>query len=720
MASRIRMSPLRSSRTGYNAGQSGSSARLNGPTGMLETGGRYFGARRVHLVLCHPRVLAFSTEDVGIGVSWICNRPLSGSWTGGKASFFLSKELSTDNILKFKTHQMKQLGWKLNGVIFLKCGIQFEEVSKTTGVLSGEDDRAHGTDIEIACTKRKVMDAPTIPISAEENLGDPIDIRVDIIHPEPVAAVDFIAAAVVRTQAQHGEAIRGILEHFHEVPIEDEMSTLRFRMGMVETENASLRGKIKNMEAIEMVTRSQEKRARMEMERQLASFLSHVIDSQGIHVEPAKIESIKYWASPKTSTEIRQFFGLAGYYRRFIKGLSKIAKSMTKLTQKKVKIDWRDKQEATTKCTVFTDHKSLQHILKQKELNMRQRRWLELLSDYGCEIRYHSGKANVVANALSRKERINPLTVRALEGYTEGEVGTPCGRNSMLKRQELVAMIGLPKSSQRYDTIWVIVDQLTKSAVFVPIRETDPIEKLARMYLKEVVTRSLQKALGTNLDMSIAYHLQTDGQSDKTIQTLKDMLSSCMIDLGNGWVKHLPLVEFSYNNGYHASIKTAPFEALYETTEKVIQIKQRIQAAHDRQKSYTDLKRKPMEFQVRDKVMLKVSPCKGVVCFGKRGKLNPKYVRPFKVLGKVGSVAYKLELPQELSRVHNTFHVSNLKKCYFDDPLVVPLDGLNIDDKLHFVKKPVEIMDQEVNRLRQSRVPIVKVRWNSRRGPEFT
>nr|GFC56599.1 putative reverse transcriptase domain-containing protein [Tanacetum cinerariifolium] len=140
----------------------------------------------------------------------------------------------------------------------------------------------------------------------------------------------------------------------------------------------------------------------------------------------------------------------------------------------------------------------------------------------------------------------------------------------------------------------------------------------------------------------------------------------------------------------------------------------------DRQKSYADLKRKPMEFQVRDKFMLKVSPWKGVVCFGKRGKLNPKYVGPFNVLERVGDVAYKLDLPEELSRVHNTFHVSNLKKCHADEPLAVSLDGLHVDDKLHFVEDPVEIMDHEVKRLKRSRIPLVKVRWNSKRGPEFT
>ncbi|GJU03202.1 hypothetical protein Tco_1113540 [Tanacetum coccineum] len=145
-----------------------------------------------------------------------------------------------------------------------------------------------------------------------------------------------------------------------------------------------------------------------------------------------------------------------------------------------------------------------------------------------------------------------------------------------------------------------------------------------------------------------------------------------------------------------------------------------MQAARDRQKSYANLKRKPMEFQVRDKVMLKVSPWKGVVHFGKRRKLNPRYVGPFKVLGNVGEVAYKLELPEELSRVHNTFNVSNLKKCYADEPLAVPLDGLHFDDKLQFVEEPVEIVDREVKQLKRSRIPLIKVRWNSKRGPEFT
>ncbi|GKE59815.1 putative reverse transcriptase domain-containing protein [Tanacetum coccineum] len=252
----------------------------------------------------------------------------------------------------------------------------------------------------------------------------------------------------------------------------------------------------------------------------------------------------------------------------------------------------------------------------------------------------------------------------------------------------------LPKLSQGFDTIWVIVDRLMKSAHFLPIRENDPLDKLARLYLKRIVARhgipvsiicdrdgrftsnfwrSFQKALGTEISMSTTYHPKTDGQSERTIQTPEDMLRACVIDFGK-----------------------------------------------DRQKSYADLKQKPIEFEVGDRVMLKVSPWKGVVRFGKQGKLNPRYVGPFKVLAKVGKVSYRLELPQELSRIHHTFHVSNLKKCYADEPLVMLLEGIHVDDKLQFVEEPVEIKEQEIKRLKRSRIPLVKVRWNSRRGPEFT
>nr|GFB94995.1 putative reverse transcriptase domain-containing protein [Tanacetum cinerariifolium] len=215
--------------------------------------------------------------------------------------------------------------------------------------------------------------------------------------------------------------------------------------------------------------------------------------------------------------------------------------------------------------------------------------------------------------------------------------------------------------------------------------------------------RSLQNALGTRLDYRVpSRNRQPEREDYSNSQGYATKCRSpvCWTEVGEAQILGLELIQ--------------------ETTEKIIQIKQRMQAARDRQKSYADLKHQPMEFQVGDKVMLKVSPWKGVVRFGKRGKLNPRYVGPFNVLERVRDVAYKLDIPEELSRVHNTFHVSNLKKCHADEPLAVPLDGLHVDDKLHFVKEPIEIMDREVKWLKQSRIPLVKVRWNSKRGPKFT
>ncbi|GJW14074.1 putative reverse transcriptase domain-containing protein [Tanacetum coccineum] len=579
-------------------------------------------------------------------------------------------------------------------------------------------------------------------------------------------------------------------------------------------------------------------------------FLGHVIDSNGVHVDPAKIEAIKNWAAPTTPTEVRQFLGLAGYYRRFIKEFSLISKPLTKLTQKNKPYVWGDDEEEAfqtlklklcsapilslpegsedfvvfcdaslkgfgammmqrekviayasrqlrkneenytthdlelgavvfalrlwrhylygTKCTVYTDHKSLQYILDQKELNMRQRRWIELLSDYDCVIRYHPGKVNVVANALIRKDK-EPIQVRALvvtvhndlpgkirnaqveackkenigaEGFRgEGEPfevrsdGTKClkGRvwlplfgglrdlimleshkskysihpvldkmyhdlrklywwpnmkadiatyvskcltcakvkaehqkpSGLLQQPEIPVwkweritmdfITKLPRTPSVYDSIWVIVDRLTKSAQFIPMNEKYKMEKLTRLYLKEIVCRhgvpvsiisdrdprfasrfwrSLQKSLGTNLDMSTAYHPETDGQSERTIETLEDMLRACVIDF----------------------------------------------------------------VRSGDKVNAEKYHRGKVVCsIWNTWEINVlRYIGTFKILSRVGPVAYKLELPRELQGIHNTFHVSNLKKCLSDEELIIPLDEVRIDEKLHFIEEPIEIMDREV------------------------
>ncbi|GJT01310.1 putative reverse transcriptase domain-containing protein [Tanacetum coccineum] len=366
---------------------------------------------------------------------------------------------------------------------------------------------------------------------------------------------------------------------------------------------------------------------------------------------------------------------------------------------------------------------------------------------------YGTKSENVVADALSRKERVKPKRVRdinmilqssikdrilaAQKEAVKAEHQRPSG---LLQQPEILIwkwegivmdfMTKLPSTSSGLDTIWVIVDRLTMSAYFLPIREDYKMGRLARLYLNEIVARhgvpisiisdhdsrftsrfwqSMQEALGTRLDMSTTYHPQTDGQSEHTIQTLEDMLRACVLDFEGSWDVHLPLVEFSYNNSYHSSVRCAPFKALYgrkcrspimwaevgegqligselvqETTEKISQIKDRLKAARDHQKSYVDKRRKPQEFSVGDYVLLKVSPWEGVVRFGKKRKLAPRFVGPFEIIEKVGLVAYRLDFLEELNGVHDTFHLLNLKKCLADPTLKVPLDEIRVDAKLNF------------------------------------
>nr|GEU92910.1 putative reverse transcriptase domain-containing protein [Tanacetum cinerariifolium] len=266
---------------------------------------------------------------------------------------------------------------------------------------------------------------------------------------------------------------------------------------------------------------------------------------------------------------------------------------------------------------------------------------------------------------------------------------------SLYERISMDFITKLPRTRNRHDPIWVIVDRLTKSAYFLPIREDFKMDRLARLYLNEIVARhdvpisiisernsrftsrfwkSMQEALGTQLDMSTTYHPRTDGQSKRTIQTLEDMLKACIMDSEGSWDIHLALVEFSYNNIGEGKL-IGP-EIVQETTEKISQIKDRLKTARDRQKRYADKRRKPLEFSIGDHVLLKVSPWKGFVCFGKKGKLEPRFVRPFEITKRIGLVAYTLRLPKELNGVHDTFYVLNLKKCLTDPTLHVPLEEI--------------------------------------------
>ncbi|GJV32082.1 putative reverse transcriptase domain-containing protein [Tanacetum coccineum] len=256
---------------------------------------------------------------------------------------------------------------------------------------------------------------------------------------------------------------------------------------------------------------------------------------------------------------------------------------------------------------------------------------------------------------------------------------------------EVIAMdfvTKLPRTSSGHDTIWVIVDRLTKSAYFLPMREDYKMERLARLYLNEIVTRH-----------------GTDGQSERTIQTLEDMLRACVLDFRGSWDVHLRLVEFSYNSSYHSSVRCEPFEALYGK-----KCRSPILWAEVGEGQLIGPERKHLEFSVGDYVLLKVSPWKGVVRFGKKGKLAPRFVGPFEIIEKVGPVAYRLDLPEELNGVHDTFHVSNLKKCLADPTLKVPLDEIQVDAKLNFMEKPVEILEREFKKLKRSRISIFKVR----------
>ena len=562
------------------------------------------------------------------------------------------------------------------------------------------------------------------------------------------------------------------------------------------------------------------------------------------------------------------------------------------------------------RCEVYTDHKSLQYILQQKELNLRQRRWVELLKDYDCQILYHPGKANVVADALSRKSmgslshvtvterplvrelrelladgltldlevqgqetvllaqfQVRPLLIDEIKnaqkedpqcmkirdlvqsgkapdfsyeddvlkckgrlcvpdvsGFREqimkeihyspytvhpgvtkmyhdlkevywwpnmkGDVARfvskclacqqvkfehqrPSGLLQEIQLPEwkwdqvtMDFVVGLPKTQRGYDSVWVIVDRLTKSAHFLEVKTTFSAAQYAQLYVDQIVRlhgvpsviisdrgaqftsrfwQKFQEALGTSLHFSTAFHPQTDGQSERTIQTLEDMLRLCVMDFKGSWDHFLPLIEFAYNNSYHSTIGMAPYEALYgrkcrspvcwvepgekqlegpdlirETMEKVPIIQQRIKTAFSRQKSYADPKRKDVQFSVGDHVFLKISPMKGVMRFGKKGKLSPRYIGPFEILDRVGKVSYRLALPPSMGHVHPIFHISMLRRYVPDPSHVLQTQEIEVDESLSYEELPVQVMDRQIRQLRNKSIPMVKVLWRNRKVEECT
>jgi hypothetical protein len=706
-------------------------------------------------------------------------------------------------------------------------------------------------------------------------------------------------------------------------------------------------------------------------------------------VDPHKIEAIVNWSRPSNVTELRSFLGLAGYYRRFVKGFSVIASPLTQLTRKGAKFEWTNRCEDAfqelkrrlveapvltvpsgqggfevysdasknglgcvlmqngaviayasrqlkphernypthdlelaavvfalkiwrhylygEKCDIYTDHKSLKYVFTQRELNMRQRRWLELMKDYDLTIHYHPGKANIVADALSRKsgssmaslitkqpEIFEDIRKMDLHVCVEGMVAQMSqlrlqstlfdnirkdqdqtndeefhelrdkvsrgkikdftieddglmrykGRLVIPKRSSVIPevlqeahytpysihpgstkmyqdlknqfwwpgmkgdvakfvakcltcqqvkvehqrpsgllqpieipvwkwdeitmdfIVGLPRTAAGFDSIWVIVDRLTKSAHFIPVKTTYTAEKLAWIYHKEVVRlhgvprsiisdrgttftsrfwKALHKALGTQLKFSSAFHPQTDGQTERVNQQLEDMLRACAMDWNRSWSEHLPLAEFAYNNSYHSSIQMAPFEALYgrkcrsplcwdavgentiigpqmiaDTVEKVSQIRERILAAQSRQKSYADTRRRPLEFMEGDKVFLKVSPMKGVMRFGKKGKLSPRFIGPYEILERIGKVAYRVALPPSLAGIHDVFHVSTLRKYEPNPSHVLQPEQIQLKENLQYEERPIRVLDTKEKQLRTKTIRLVKLQWSNHSQDDAT
>ncbi|XP_070022736.1 uncharacterized protein [Nicotiana sylvestris] len=348
-------------------------------------------------------------------------------------------------------------------------------------------------------------------------------------------------------------------------------------------------------------------------------------------------------------------------------------------------------------CEVYTDHKSLKYIFQQRDLNLRQRRWMELLKDYDCSILYHSGKDNVVDDALSRKsmgclahidpaKRLLSKDIQRLEDR---------GIRFSVKNSEVLLDFAQAKSS--------LVERIKASQY--------EVERLCK-YRDEI---------------------------------LEDMLRACILEFGGSWDTYLPLAKFAYNYSFQSSIQMAPYKAfngrrcrspiewfeaggtnllgpdlVQEAMDKVQLIRQRLLAAQSRQKSYADKRRRDLVFTIGDKVFLRVSPMKGVMRFGKRGKLSPRFIGPYAILDRVGEVAYRLALPPELSFIHLVFHISMLRKCISDSSQVIEEPTIPLDEKLSYEEEPMAIVDRQIRKLRSKEIVFVKFLWRNHTVEEAT